>query len=154
MTAFLRLEEIDTGKGFNNPAFKTRGLMDGSGEEELERLTSAKSARSGAGVDSAGNSIKDKDSISSAEGSSMTRKSSGRRIKAFVKGLTGSRDKDVPSPEEPQMEIISGGDNEYPNGMTIADGRTPVELIDPQSEKGVRRVLYTANVGDARAVLW
>lgn len=37
--------------------------------------------------------------------------------------------------------------------INAADG-TRVEAIEPKSEKGVRRVLYTANVGDARAVLW
>jgi protein phosphatase PTC1 len=45
----------------------------------------------------------------------------------------------------------AGGDAEK---MPIADGNTQVELIEPKSDKGLRRVLYTANVGDARAVLW
>merc|ERR1712071_204467 len=35
----------------------------------------------------------------------------------------------------------------------MGDGHHMVELIEPKSSKSLRRVLYTANVGDARAVL-
>ena len=70
---------------------------------------------------------------SSTSSNSLTRKSSsGSRLKDFVRGLTGSG-KDEGG-EEP---VAEGG----------------VEAIEAQGE-GLKKVLYTANVGDARAVLW
>jgi len=172
VTAFLRIEDAETGKGFLNPGLKSRGLMEGKGEEELEKLTARKPL----------GTIKETPSSSSSSGgwasgldpttgtSSVQRKVSGRRIKAFVKGLTsksgGDRESPSPSNEEAldtavDSDTISssdatptaaaaGGDAEK---MPIADGNTHLQLIVPKSDKGLRRVLYTANVGDARAVL-
>lgn len=63
---------------------------------------------------------------------------SGRRIRDFVRGLTGSGDKDKDNDEIAVVEDPVNG----------------IEAIEVNSEKGLKRVLYTANVGDARAVLW
>ena len=63
------------------------------------------------------------------------RRSSGSKIKAFVKSLTGAS-------KEDELDESS------------ASSTPGIEAIEPRSEKGLRRVLYTANVGDARAVLW
>jgi len=77
---------------------------------------------------------------SSGNGSGgLGRKMSGRRIRDFVRGLTGSGDKDKDSNDE--IEVVE-------------DPGNGVEAIEARSEKGLKRVLYTANVGDARAVLW
>lgn len=149
VTAFLRIEEVETGKGFINSGLKSRGLMEGKGEEELEKLTSRKSSTNLDGTPSS-SSIG-----TNLEASTIQRKSSGRRIKAFVKGLTGARDKEVPDESE-TASLASAVDTESASeagGMPIADGKNHLDLIDAKSEKGLRRVLYTANVGDARAVL-
>ena len=107
--------------------------MHGKGEDELEAQTSL-SVR--AREDSIGAS-------SSGDGtdSGLKRKMSGRRIRNFVKGLTSS------------------GANEEAvddDGIAVsASDGSRVDAIDPksQSDKPLKRVLYTANVGDARAVL-
>lgn len=62
------------------------------------------------------------------------RKTSGKRIKDFVGRLTGSSEKNE------EDEAVS------PDG-------SHVDAIEPRGER-LRRVLYTANVGDARAVIW
>ncbi len=150
VTAFLRIEEIESGRSFVNPALKSRGLMNGKGEEELEKLTSRKSAANLEGTTSSSNVNV------TGDASPIQRKSSGRRLKAFVKGLTGNKEKDVA--EESETASVSSSaaavDSEEVGGMPIADGKHQIELIDAKSDKGLRRVLYTANVGDARAVLW
>lgn len=73
---------------------------------------------------------------------SLARRLSSKKIRDFVKGLTGGMEKNFDEAITEDEGVISA-----------ADG-TRVEAIEPKSEKGVRRVLYTANVGDARAVLW
>jgi protein phosphatase PTC1 len=114
--------------------------MEGRGEEELESQTSQHSSlrrsSSGAGT---GGAI---GGVSSSSGGGLARKVSGRRIRDFVKGLTGSGDKKDDEAVEDESMTISA-----PDGSRI-------EAIAPHSEKGLKRVLYTANVGDARAVLW
>lgn len=70
------------------------------------------------------------------EGGGLSRKMSGRRIRDFVRGLTGSGDKDKAEGDE---QVLGDEDK--------------VDAIEATSEKGIKRVLYTANVGDARAVL-
>lgn len=115
MTAFLRVEEEDTGKGFTNPNLEVRGLLEGKGEEELEAQTANTSSSSSGGTLS-----------------SLTRRGSGRRIRDFVKGLTSS------SKNEDDEEAVED----------------KVSAVDPKTDKKLKRVLYTANVGDARAVLW
>lgn len=115
VTAFLRVEEEDTGKGFTNPNLEVRGLLDGKGEEELEAQTANNSSSSSGGTLS-----------------NLTRRGSGRRIRDFVKGLTSS------SKNEEDEEAIED----------------KVQAVDPKTDKKLKRVLYTANVGDARAVLW
>lgn len=64
---------------------------------------------------------------------------SGRRIRDFVRGLTGTGDKDKDANDDIAV---------------VEDPGNGVEAIEASSEKGLKRVLYTANVGDARAVLW
>jgi protein phosphatase PTC1 len=163
VTAFLRLEEADerkpdqhsTSKGFINPDIKARGLMQGKGEVELEVLTSqnrgpASMASSGASVGGAAAPEAGKESES---GASVTRKtSSGGRLKNFMKGLAGARDAML---DEDHSTAPKTAQAPAPaSSMPIADGRHHVDLLVPKSEKGLKRVLYTANVGDARAVLW
>lgn len=69
----------------------------------------------------------------------IQRKHSGRRLREFVRGLTSSEKR--------------------ASGEAVEDIEEPenkVEAIEAKVEeggKGMRRVLYTANVGDARAVL-
>lgn len=152
VTAFLRLEEDDgnpdKSQGFVNPAVKSRGLLEGKGIEELEKLTAAN--RGGSGVSAAANATNPDESISS-DGATVQRRSSRKMIKDFVKNLTSSKDSSDGPPEtmpDPQSESSSGGN------MIIADGGQMVDLIDPPKDKHIKRVLYTANVGDARAVLW
>ncbi|KAK8844767.1 hypothetical protein IAR55_006617 [Kwoniella newhampshirensis] len=141
VTAFLRIEENDdeTRKGFVNPGLQPRGLMDGKGEDELEAQTSLQpsSRRSSMG---AGTSGQMGGAASASGGSgSMSRKMSGRRIRDFVKSLTGSGKNDDEAVEDDSF-------------VSTTDG-SKVEAIEPRSDKGIKRVLYTANVGDARAVL-
>lgn len=66
---------------------------------------------------------------------SLRRKMSGRRIRDFVRGLTSSGRVDDSAIEDDSID-------------------EHIEAIEPKSEHGIRKVLYTANVGDARAVLW
>ncbi|ORX35082.1 phosphatase 2C-domain-containing protein, partial [Kockovaella imperatae] len=132
VTAFLRIEQISDHepKGFTNPGFVPRGLLSSAAsQEELELQTSAASSR--------------RTSASASPSSpDLGRKSSGKRLRDFVKGLTsGSSDKkDEDEPEEVHAAPVPG---------------TPpqVEAIEPKSDLQTRKVLYTANVGDARAVL-
>jgi protein phosphatase PTC1 len=67
---------------------------------------------------------------------------SGRRIRDFVKGLTssGGNEEAVEADEDDTVAV------------SASDG-SKVDAIDPKSDKPLKRVLYTANVGDARAVL-
>ncbi|WWD22679.1 hypothetical protein CI109_107172 [Kwoniella shandongensis] len=140
VTAFLRIEENDdeTRKGFVNPSLNARGLLEGKGEEELEAQTSLQQStrRSSMGAGTSGQM----GGASATGGSgSMSRKMSGRRIRDFVKSLTGGGKNDDEALEDESF-------------VSAPDG-TRVEAIEPRSEKGIKRVLYTANVGDARAVL-
>ncbi|WVF66559.1 hypothetical protein IAT40_001299 [Kwoniella sp. CBS 6097] len=147
VTAFLRLETgDDTSKqGFNNPGLNPRGLLEGRGEEELEAQTSLEAGRRrssmGAGTSGA---IGGAGAPGGNNGGGMVRKMSGRRIRDFVKSLTGS------SNNKDDENAIAEEDD----GMIGAADGSRVEAIDPSvNTPGVRRVLYTANVGDARAVI-
>ncbi|KAI5455003.1 mgpp2cl-1, protein phosphatase 2C-like protein 1 [Naganishia albida] len=161
VTAFLRLEEADerkpdehsTSKGFVNPDIKARGLMEGKGEEQLEELTRqnrgpASLTGSSAGI---GGAAAPSEGSGSEGGASVTRKpSTTGRLKNFMKGLAGARD----SMLDDETEATPPTQTKTPtSNMPIADGRHQVDLFIPKSEKGLKRVLYTANVGDARAVL-
>lgn len=185
VTAFLRIEEdqanvqpvdgvLPAPKGFVNPSLKSRGLMHGKGEEELERLTSLRSAGGGSAHIPGGSGTA---SPASNGGASVQRKSSGRRIKDFVGRLTGSREASeanlpavaasAPSGSGGDVSSATGSDaasgidaaassdaaGDSQDAMPIADGTSGIDLIDAKSDKALRRVLYTANVGDARAVL-
>ncbi|WOO82399.1 Protein phosphatase 2C 1 [Vanrija pseudolonga] len=135
VTAFLRVEkDIETLPcGFTNPALSARGLLEGRGEDELEAQTSQNpsSRRSSMGGGSAG--FMGGAATPSTDGS-LRRKMSGRRIRDFVRGLTSSGRVD-------DSAIDDDSTDEH------------IEAIEPKSEHGIRKVLYTANVGDARAVL-
>ncbi|BEI90937.1 uncharacterized protein CcaverHIS019_0310070 [Cutaneotrichosporon cavernicola] len=138
VVAFLRMEH-DTPKGrkgFTNPSLSTRGLMEGRGEEELEAETSGNmpSRRSSMGAGSSGGIG---GAASPSHEQSLRRKMSGRRIRDFVRGLTGSHKADDSAVDDDEASDI---------------GRD-FETMDPVSETGARRVLYLANVGDARAVI-
>ncbi|EIW72968.1 hypothetical protein TREMEDRAFT_37088 [Tremella mesenterica DSM 1558] len=138
VTAFLRAEHVDAEKepkGFLNPSFSPRGLMEGMGEDKLEAQTAYTPSRRNSLAGGTNGSI---GGASSVTDSSLGRKTSGRRIRDFVRGLTGADKKD----EEDDIPITP----------SAADG-SRIEAIEPQSEKGLKWVLYTANVGDARAVL-
>lgn len=158
VTAFLRVEEDDgsengVSKGFINPGIKSRGLLEGKGIEELERLTAGGASSATMGGAAATNPD---ESISSG-GATVQRRSSRRMIKDFVKGLTGSSKDSGSSSTEAPIETIPDGTpsaSAKEGSMPIADGHHMVDLIEPKSDKPLRRVLYTANVGDARAVLW
>ncbi|KAJ9091217.1 hypothetical protein QFC19_009213 [Naganishia cerealis] len=164
VTAFLRIEEEDgrkanehsAGKGFINPQIKPRGLMEGKGEEELEHLTSQNKSSSNMSASSAvatGSAAGDAAAADSEGGASVTRKpSNGGRLKTFMKNLAGARDSMLE--EEPTTVPDSTNTTASSSNIPIADGRHPVDLFIPHSDKGLKRVLYTANVGDARAVLW
>lgn len=139
VTAFLRVEHIDNEpKGFINPGLTPRGLMEGRGEEELEALTSHTSERSSVSGGTGGST-----GGASGSGGSLGRKSSGKRIRDFVGRFTGI------AGDKKEEE----GDEDESATVTVVDG-AKVDAIEPKSEKALRRVLYTANVGDARAVLW
>lgn len=123
--ALLRCEHVTEHepKGFTNPGLSPRGLMESKGEEELEAQLDA-----GAGGDRR----------NSQGAGSMQRKHSGRRLRNFVRGLTGTEKRNSDELEAEES----------------TEGR--VEAIEAKADKekgGMRRVLYTANVGDARAVL-
>lgn len=181
VTAFLRLEEggednvsgDEPVRGFVNPGLKSRGLLEGKGIEELEKLTASNRSGSAGGSLTTGGaaSYSGDDENNSSGGANVHRKSSGRRIKDFVKGLTGSssssnsgKDSSNSPPNELSEQTSNSGatpatatpsdTGSAATGLTIADGSNRVELIEPKSDKGLKRVLYTANVGDARAVLW
>jgi protein phosphatase PTC1 len=113
--------------------------MHGKGEDELEAQTSlsVRSREDSVGASSSATTT------TSEGGSGLGRKMSGRRIRDFVKGLTSSGNNDEAVEEEDDGIAAPAG-----------DGRK-VDAIDPKSESGkpLKRVLYTANVGDARAVL-
>lgn len=120
-----------------------RGLMEGKGEDELEAQTSlnlrSRESSIGGGTSGATGGASDTGS-SAAGGGPLGRKMSGRRIRNFVKGLTSSNSNDEEAIDEPAH-------------VTAADG-SRIEAIEPKSDKPLKRVLYTANCGDARAVLW
>lgn len=132
VTAFLRVEKNEDGPcGFINPALTSRGLMEGKNEEELEAQTSGQMERRGSmGGGSAGVV-----GGAAAQEGSLRRKMSGRRIRDFVRGLTG------------HVKDDSAIDDD-----SASDGAN-IETLNPQCDSGIRRMLYTANVGDARAVL-
>lgn len=138
VTAFIRVERNADQPpfGFSNPSIQSRGLIEGKGEEDLEAQTSGLvlSRRSSMGAGSSG-------AIGGAATPehSLRRKLSGRRIRDFVRGLTGSGGGDLKNESALDDDQLS------------ADGR--IDAIEPKSSRGLRRVLYTANVGDARAVL-
>jgi protein phosphatase PTC1 len=137
VVAFLRMEQ-DTQqgrKGFTNESLSARGLMEGRGEDELEAETSGNvpSRRSSMGAGSSGGVG---GAASPSHEQSLRRKMSGRRIRDFVRGLTGTSKADDSAVDDDD-----------------SDGGRGVETMDPKSETGVRRVLYLANVGDARAVI-
>lgn len=67
----------------------------------------------------------------------IQRKHSGRRIRDFVRGLTSSEKRGSVDDGEVVEDDVGSG----------------VEAIEAEDQGGVKRVLYTANVGDARAVL-
>ena len=128
VTAFLRVEKIAESepKGFTNPGLSTRGLLDGKGDDLDVPPESSSTSSVGAGGGSP---------------DPLGRKASGgKRIRDFMKGLTGSGNE-------------SGKDETDDSTKSTAPSTPKVEAIDPKSEGGMRRVLYTANVGDARAVL-
>lgn len=110
--------------------------MEGRGEDDLEAETSGNvaSRRSSMGAGSSGGMG---GAASPSHEQSLRRKMSGRRIRDFVRGFTGSNKSD---------EFAVDDDNG-------SDAGRGVETMDPRSEKAVRRVLYLANVGDARAVI-
>ncbi|WVR03065.1 hypothetical protein IAU60_000054 [Kwoniella sp. DSM 27419] len=145
VTAFLRLEQGEGSdrKGFTNPGLQPRGLMEGKGEDELEAQTSLEpgSRRSSMGAGSSG-SVGGAGAPQSENGG-LRRKMSGRKIRDFVKSLTGSSN--------------NNDDNaiaEEDDGMINTHHGTRVEAIDPAADvPSVRKVLYTANVGDARGVI-
>ncbi|WVQ82901.1 hypothetical protein IAT38_005037 [Cryptococcus sp. DSM 104549] len=147
VTAFLRVEEVEDPahpaprRGFTNPGLSPRGLMHGQGEDELEAQTSLQpgSRRSSMGGGTSG--AMGGASATGQQQGGLARRMSRQRIRDFVRGLTGGQDKKDESALEDD------------DGMVAADDGTRVEPIEPKSEKGVKRVLYTANVGDARAVL-
>lgn len=146
VTAFLRVEEVGEKepKGFTNPAITPRGLMEGRGEEELEAQTGGRRFSMGGGTSGGMGGASGGNGGSGGNGNGgLSRKMSGRRIRDFVRGLTGSKGDE---------EDSEGGDGSE-GRVSAADG-SRIEAIDASSEKGLRRVLYTANVGDARAVLW
>jgi protein phosphatase PTC1 len=113
--------------------------MHGKGEEELERQTSL-SVRSRENSIGAGSGSAGAGGASESEGG-LGRKKSGRRIRDFVKGLTSSGNNEDAVEEEDDgiAEPASSGNK--------------VDAIEPKADKPLKRVLYTANVGDARAVL-
>ncbi|KAJ9126843.1 hypothetical protein QFC24_001876 [Naganishia onofrii] len=164
VTAFLRVEEADgrkanehsAGKGFINPQIKPRGLMEGKGEEELEHLTSQNKSSANMSASSGVNTggvAGDSAAADSEGGASVTRKpSSGGRLKNFMKNLAGQREAMLD--DEATATPASTNTTAPTSDIAIADGRHPVDLFVPHSDKGLKRVLYTANVGDARAVLW
>ncbi|WWC90182.1 uncharacterized protein L201_005115 [Kwoniella dendrophila CBS 6074] len=146
VTAFLRLERDDSSKsGYINEGLQARGLMHGKGEDELEAQTSLQdgSRRSSMGGGTSG-IMGGAGAARSSSSGSMARKMSSRRIKDFVKSLTGSG-----SNNKDDDNALAEDDEE---GIKAEDG-SKVEAIDPSSNSSVRRVLYTANVGDARAVI-
>lgn len=130
VTAFLRVEEnVDKPPfGFANPAITTRGLLEEKDldEDEEER----RSRRSSMGAGSSGSM-----GGAATPEPSVRRKLSSRRIRDFVRGLTGRMQEDESAIEDDHSS------------------EERVEAIEPKSSHGLRRVLYTANVGDARAVL-
>lgn len=161
VTAFLRLEEADerkpdqhsTSKGFINPDLKARGLMEGKGEVELEALTSQN--RGPASMASSASIVGGVAAPDGEGGASVTRKTStGGRLKNFMKGLAGARDAMLDDEHDASTTTTQPPAPAPASSMPIADGRHHVDLLVPKSEKGLKRVLYTANVGDARAVLW
>jgi protein phosphatase PTC1 len=141
VTAFLRVERADDGepRGFTNPDLAPRGLLEGKGEEELEaQISQANVERRGSMGGGTSGSIGGAGQTDGSGSSGLSRRVSGRRIRDFVRGLTGSADKDK-SDDDDNVVTFTG------------EGR--VEAIDAQCDAGLKRVLYTANVGDARAVL-
>ena len=120
--------------------------MKGRGEEELESQTSQGSStrRTSMGGGTSGSVGGASMPRSDSQESGLGRKTSGRRIRDFVKGLTTT------SSDKEKGDEDNGGDGAI---LTAADG-SRVEAIEAKSGKALRRVLYTANVGDARAVLW
>lgn len=146
VTAFLRVEHAQPPaqegqpRGFTNPGLKPRGLADGRGEEEVDSEIRPEETPVEAAAAAGGSS-----SGSGSYNADVRRRSSGtgRRLREFMGRLTGTDKKN---------DSASGaaGEDEQDEKEVAQSG---VEAIEPRSEHGLRRVLYTANVGDARAVL-
>lgn len=154
--ALLRCEKVqeDEPKGFINPQLEPRGLMEGRGEEELEAQTSAASGidpdrrgSMGGGTGMMGGTAVNAGGSSPA----VQRKHSGKRLRAFVRGLTGTEKRENSTPDESTTNVASPT---VLDGEEEEDGNAGIEAIEADNGGGaIRRVLYTANVGDARAVL-
>ncbi|WWC97553.1 hypothetical protein V866_004437 [Kwoniella sp. B9012] len=150
VTAFLRLEKGDgpDKRGYINNGLQARGLMQGKGEDELEAQTalqpgSRRSSMGGGTSGQMGGAGAPGNGSSSSGG--MVRKMSSKRIKDFVKSLTGSGSSNSKDDENALAEDE--------DDVIKAEDGTKVEAIDPANDPNLRRVLYTANVGDARAVI-
>nr|XP_019048209.1 protein phosphatase [Kwoniella bestiolae CBS 10118]OCF27139.1 protein phosphatase [Kwoniella bestiolae CBS 10118] len=149
VTAFLRLERGDGSdkRGYINKGLQARGLMEGKGEDELEAQTAMQpgSRRSSMGGGTSGQMGGAGAPFARTSSSgSMARKMSSRRIKDFVKSLTGTGS----SNNKDDDNALAEDDDD----VIKADDGTKVEAIDP-NDPTLKRVLYTANVGDARAVI-
>ncbi|WWC57603.1 uncharacterized protein I303_100135 [Kwoniella dejecticola CBS 10117] len=148
VTAFLRLERGDDKKGYLNSGLQPRGLMEGRGEEELEAQTALQpgSRRSSMGGGTSGQmGGAGAPGNGSSSSGSLARRMSSKRIKDFVKSLTGS----TSSSNKDDDDAVAEDDED----VIKAEDGTKVEAIDPGENPSIKRVLYTANVGDARAVI-
>lgn len=109
--------------------------MEGRGEDELEAQTSGTSSRrSSMGGGTSGGMG---GAASPSQDQSLRRKMSGRRIRDFVRNLTGT------TKENDFAVDDDAGSDDGPR----------IDTVEPKADGAIRRVLYLANVGDARAVL-
>ncbi|KAH0589472.1 hypothetical protein H2248_005219 [Termitomyces sp. 'cryptogamus'] len=129
VTAFLRIEDADGHQSFIN-ASPSSPLSDSPISGHSNDVDSAHSS----GAESTG---------SFSEHSNRKKKtSSSSRIKKALKTLTGNKSSSVSSPSTPRSGSPASLRKDLAIGTTIT--------VPPSDS---RRVLYTANAGDARAVL-
>lgn len=134
VTAFLRLEDIDGHQSFISASPSTpesESPIFGHSNDHSNDHDSAHS-RSTESINSTGEDRREK-----------KKKSSGSsRIKKALKSLTGSKSSPISSPATPRSGSPASPRKDLTIGTTVT--------VPPSD---LRRVLYTANAGDARAVL-
>lgn len=147
MTAFLRLEDEDgnavgEAAGVGKAVEVKEGRLEGSAEDALKAANEGQGTeltrmQNAAGIGGGANG-----------GGEEGEKSSAGQIKEKIKNVLTGRSNDFTSDGSSGGGTGGGGEGPPQVATPTAEVRGPAEV-----KKAAKRTLYTANVGDARAVL-